>query len=204
MKLARNIGIAVIFLSLLIGVYGVIKSYVPNPSPLPFQGIKKERIGPDYLYPDTKGEVATSDFKELTEKKKCGTYSQCNRKTSSSMKKQVCENYPNSCIGKIEIDHIIPLASGGADSVKNLWPQPEQNYWNGTNYGYHEKDRLEVFLINQMKNGIIEPKEAQQCISKDWVLCYQNYLNSKNSKNIFGAIEEDIIDVIDEEDEVYE
>lgn len=199
MKLARNIGITILLISLAVGIYGAV-NIVPNPSPLPaplsVQGVKEQkekRIAPDYLYPDTKGEIATSDFKELTAVKKCGTYSKCHRGTTSGMKKEVCENY--ECVGTFQIDHVVALAMGGADSIENLWAQPEKNYWNGTNYGFHEKDRLEAFLIRQLKSGIIEPTEAQKCIAQDWVLCYR-----ENLQHNFGGIG----DIIDEDDEVYE
>ena len=48
--------------------------------------------------------------------------------------------------------------------------------WNGQNWGYHEKDKLESFLAIQVKAGNITPKDAQSCILKDWVACSMKYI----------------------------
>ncbi|HEX4277367.1 MAG TPA: hypothetical protein VHZ74_18550 [Bryobacteraceae bacterium] len=44
------------------------------------------------------------------------------------------------------LDHFIPLWAGGSSDLTNLRFQPETNLWNGRNYGYHEKDDLEVWI----------------------------------------------------------
>lgn len=156
-------------------------------------------VGPDYLYPDSKltpGLVATTDFKELTQTNP--TYSQAHRKTTEAMKKQVCDEYP--CQGLvIEIDHFCPLALGCADDARNLWAQPETNLWNGTDYGFHTKDRLEAYLVLQMKAGNISPKDAQDCILSDWVRCYTKYIAARPS---FGGIQNGDNSVDPDEDAV--
>lgn len=132
-------------------------------------------VGPAYLYPDAKltpGIVATQDIQKLTATNP--TYSQAHRKTTEAMKKEVCKEY--SCDVSIEIDHFCPLALGCADDVKNLWAQPEVNMWNGVDYGFHTKDKLEAYLVLRMKAGVITPKAAQDCILQDWVRCYQHYI----------------------------
>lgn len=149
-------------------------------------------IGPAALYPDPKlspGLIATSDFNELTRTTSgCGTYSQCHRATSSSLKEKIRAEYPN-CPQGSEIDHIIPLALGGADQAENLWCQPADNEWNGQNYGYHTKDKLEAFLVVQMKAGKITPKAAQSCIGADWVKCYQQTFGT--TPNLGGIAPQD-------------
>lgn len=142
------------------------------------------------LYPDkvlTPGLVATTDFTELTAVSSCGTYSQCHRKTTSNMKAIVCKEYPTNCTGTQEIDHFCPLALGCADDVKNLWAEPEHVMINGQDFGFHTKDKLETYLVSQMKAGKITPSDAQQCILADWVGCYKKYFNSQS----FGAINMD-------------
>lgn len=141
---------------------------------------QSSHIGPANLYPTAQispGLVATSDFTELTQKSSCGTYSQCHRQTTAAQKNIVRAEYPN-CPSPNEIDHIIPLAIGGADDVKNLWCQPALNTWSGQDYGFHTKDKLEAFLAIQVKNGSIAPKDAQDCILADWVSCYQHYFSN--------------------------
>lgn len=139
-------------------------------------------VGPANLYPDPKltpGKVATQSFEVLIAKNRDGqTYSQQNRNTTESQKRQVCAEYPENCKAGIhEIDHFCPLALGCADDVANLWAQPEHAIWNDVDYGYHTKDKLETFLVIQMKAGKISPKAAQDCILSDWVSCYGKYFS---------------------------
>lgn len=152
-------------------------------------------IAPDYLYPNpeyTPGKVATSDFKELTATTSCGTYSACHRKTTDTMKTFVCGKYPQNCDLEKEIDHFCPLALGCADDVKNLWAQPKVNMWEGENWGFQVKDRLEYFLVLQMKAGKISPKDAQNCILKDWVACYKEKIND-SALGSFYAVDPDSV-----------
>lgn len=146
-------------------------------------------IGPAYLYPDatlTPGLVATQDVAVLTASYTGQTYSMAHRNTTQAQKTQACNEYPDNCKAQHEIDHFCPLALGCADDIKNLWAQPTVNMWQGVNYGFHEKDRLETLLVNKMKAGVITPVDAQNCILKDWVACYQKYgLN----KGTFGGVD---------------
>ncbi len=173
-------------------------------------GIEVSGVQNPQLYPNralTPGLVATTDFKELTAVSTCGTYSQCHRLTTSSMKSQVCKEYPQNCDGHQEIDHFCPLALGCADDIKNLWAQPEHvgtttvqvsknasyDIGNGEDLGFHTKDKLETYLVSQMKAGKITPSDAQQCILKDWVTCFHKYQSQiSKQKVVFGAISEDL------------
>jgi hypothetical protein len=96
---------------------------------------------------------------------------------TAAEKTRVLDAYPN-CPAAHEIDHMVPLAIGGADDVKNLWCQPEANPWDGEDYGYHTKDRLEAFLARKVKAATITPRDAQSCILVDWVDCYQRYFGA--------------------------
>ncbi len=152
--------------------------------------------GPNNAYPDphlTPGLVATTDFKELTSIRACGTYSQCHRKTSSATKRVVCKEYPENCTGTQEIDHFCPLALGCADDIRNLWAEPEHVYVGSEDWGFHTKDALENRLVILMKAGLISPSEAQQCILKDWIACYNKYIKN----GLFGGVS-----TTDEDDEV--
>jgi len=55
-------------------------------------------------------------------------------------------------IGKYEvgynIDHLIPPKLGGANSIKNLWPQPLAGVW-----GWHGKNRLSVACASWFAAG---------------------------------------------------
>lgn len=146
-----------------------------------------KHAGPPALYPNpalTPGLVATTDFTELTAVTGGLTYSKVHRQTTQAMKDSVCAEYPDNCKSPKEIDHFCPLALGCADDVKNLWAQPETNVWNGQDFGFHTKDKLETFLVIQMKAGKITPKDAQTCILTDWVACYLKYFPSNNLGSI--------------------
>lgn len=89
------------------------------------------------------------------------------RKVDESEKKKVCAEYgiakcPN--LKTIEIDHLISLEIGGDDSIANLWPQPQPQA--------RLKDHgTEDPLPKLVCSGKISLKEAQSCISGDWVKC---------------------------------
>lgn len=152
-------------------------------SPLPQDGrLSSVRIASSATYPNsqyTTGIVATSDFKALTAIYHGLTYSKSVRNVTNAEKTQLTQQDPQGCALPHEVDHFIPLALGGSNDVKNLWCEPEDVLSNGINYGYHVKDKLENYLVIQMKSGAIAPADAQQCILKDWVACYQKYFSGR-------------------------
>lgn len=89
----------------------------------------------------TSGAVASTGEAEV-----CGyvgglSYSKRHRHTTPQMKRQIRWMYGNRRCG--EVDHLVPLALGGADETRNLWcqPGPDDAVWN-----YRVKDRLEAFV----------------------------------------------------------
>lgn len=141
------------------------------------------RVGPPAAYPNTQytiGVAATTDPHELQSIVNGQTYSQRNRAVSGATKALIKKEY--GCIGKVEIDHLIPLAIGGSNDIHSLWCEPEHVYdGKGNDWGYPTKDRLESILAMMVKSNAISPTDAQQCILRDWVACYQQYIK-------FGAI----------------
>jgi len=72
-----------------------------------------------------------------------------------------------------EIDHLISRELGGADDVKNLWPQPYRGRWNA-----HLKDRLENQLHKEVCAGRLKLGDAQKGIAADWTKLYRGYYGS--------------------------
>ncbi len=70
--------------------------------------------------------------------------------------------------GQYEIDHLIPLELGGADTITNLWPEPAL-----PKPGFHEKDALENRLHAMACTGMIALDSAQRWIARDWWSAYQ-------------------------------
>jgi hypothetical protein len=73
-----------------------------------------------------------------------------------------------------EVDHLISLEVGGANDVKNLWPQP----YSGTPWNAHVKDKLENKLHALVCAGTITLSDAQTAISTDWIAAYKKYIGS--------------------------
>jgi hypothetical protein len=120
----------------------------------------------------TPGEVRTIDKNEA-----CSTTTKQFRLTTEAMKKQVCINYglkdcPHE--GKMEIDHLVPLELGGADTVANLWAQPAS-----PKPGFHEKDKLENWLHEQVCSGKMALIDAQAKIRTNWFAAYQEMNNAR-------------------------
>ncbi len=59
-----------------------------------------------------------------------------------------------------EIDHLVPLELGGANSIANLWPEAAP--------GYHAKDLVENALHEAVCAGRTSLRSAQRQIARDW------------------------------------
>lgn len=113
----------------------------------------------------TPGEVRTTDADQV-----CHSSTKEYRHTTAAMKRHVCLMYvekdcPHQKI--MELDHLIPLELGGADSEANLWPQPAKPF-----PGFHAKDKLENELHKEVCSGKISLEEAQKEIRTDWWAAY--------------------------------
>ena len=86
------------------------------------------------------------DVRHVTEKMKREVYAAY----GAVKRKDVC----------CEVDHLISRELGGADDVKNIWPQPWTQAW--------IKDRVENWLHRQVCAGTITLHEAQRGIARDW------------------------------------
>jgi hypothetical protein len=67
-----------------------------------------------------------------------------------------------------ELDHLIPLEMGGADTLNNIWPQCGPTKASLYNRYFKIKDQVEDYLTAQIKAGTIDLDTAQKGISSDW------------------------------------
>ena len=125
----------------------------------------------------TPGEV-----RALTKDQICATkWGKDERLVTAAMKEEVYKAYGVPITarhitvnGKVssafEVDHLISRELGGADSVKNLWPEPYTGPWNA-----HMKDKLENKLHVEVCAGRVDLAVAQKLISGDWRVPYAKY-----------------------------
>jgi hypothetical protein len=81
------------------------------------------------------------------------------RLVTDAMKKRIAAAYGlqfEKIRDRVEFDHLIPNALGGASTEKNLWPEPYRGPWNA-----HCKDRLEWFAIREVKTGRMSLAEGR-------------------------------------------
>jgi hypothetical protein len=74
-----------------------------------------------------------------------------------------------------EVDYLITPGLGGADDIRNLWPQPYvSTVWNA-----RVKDALEDRLRDLVCTGQVDLAEAQHDISTDWIAAYKKYFGTE-------------------------
>jgi hypothetical protein len=99
-----------------------------------------------------------------------------NKTTSQGQKNQVYPMYdvthPEHNTGSTqvcEIDHLVPLELGGADTMANLWPQCSPGYENWQGPGFRDKDGFENYLwFHVCVNEDISLHDAQNEIATNW------------------------------------
>jgi hypothetical protein len=106
----------------------------------------------------------------------CGTSPPKNRIVAASLQRKVFEEYgivaaePRA----YEVDYLITPALGGADDIRNLWPQSYSSaVWNA-----RVKDALEDRLHELVCEGNLELATAQHDISSDWIAAYKKYFHT--------------------------
>jgi len=72
-----------------------------------------------------------------------------------------------------EVDHLVSLELGGSNSIANLWPEAAS-----PTPGYHQKDKVENYLHQQVCAGKIALAKAQQEEVTNWLAIYQQIKNN--------------------------
>jgi hypothetical protein len=99
-----------------------------------------------------------------------------NKPVPVSLQRQVFEAYGISRAEPraYEIDYLITPALGGADDIRNLWPESYSNtLWNA-----HVKDALEDHLHDLVCEGKLDLSTAQHEIAGNWIEAYKKYFHT--------------------------
>jgi hypothetical protein len=124
--------------------------------------------------------------KDLTAAKICKTkWGLDKRHVTESMKKQVFAEYriDLSRRSEFEVDHLVSRELGGADDVKNLWPES----YITQPYNAHRKDRLENHLHKLICNKTITLEQARDAVTHDWRKAYKKYFGVPTPEPVKAA-----------------
>ena len=67
-----------------------------------------------------------------------------------------------------ELDHLVPLELGDADTLNNIWPQCGPNGVALRQRYFKLKDMVEDYLAAMVKAGKMDLDEARKGIAADW------------------------------------
>ena len=157
-----------------------------------FHQQKKERAQREYAQvvarplPDTRftpGAVRTISSRDV-----CGARAgELRLNVSPAIQSAVFQEYgmPNAKPQNYELDYLITPELGGADDIRNLWPEPySQTEWNA-----HVKDQLEDYLYQQVCEGRIDLSTAQRDIASNWVSAYKQYFHTEEPLPVRPSID---------------
>jgi hypothetical protein len=94
-----------------------------------------------------------------------------------AVRHQVFQEYGivNATAEKYEVDYLIAPGLGGAEDIRNLWPEPRFDAkWNS-----FVKDQLEEYLHESVCAGKVNLQTAQADESRDWISAYQKYFHTQ-------------------------
>jgi hypothetical protein len=99
------------------------------------------------------------------------------RRVSEALQQQVFREYGlrGARVENYEVDYLISPGLGGADDIRNLWPEPRYN----TTWNSFVKDQLEDYLHRSVCAGKLDLATAQKDLSTDWISAYKKYFRTK-------------------------
>ena len=120
----------------------------------------------------TPGAVATANREQV-----CQSAQPKNRAVPVALQRRIFAEYGISGAEPraYEVDYLITPALGGADDIRNLWPQSNSSaVWNA-----QVKDALEDHLHKLVCEGSLDLVAAQKDISSDWIAAYRKYFHTE-------------------------
>ena len=123
----------------------------------------------------TPGDILPSATKEQI----CQSgYASSVRNVPTSVKNKVYAEYSitSHTTGQYEVDHLVSLELGGSNDISNLWPEAAS-----PKPGFHEKDKVENYLHDQVCSGAVSLQQAQIEIATNWLTIYDRMPSSAKS-----------------------
>lgn len=101
-------------------------------------------------------------------------YASSVRNVPTSEKDQVYAEYGivSHTAGQYEVDHLVSLELGGSNDIANLWPEAAS-----PKPGFHEKDKVENYLHDQVCSGAVSLQQVQIEIATNWLNVYNSMPN---------------------------
>jgi hypothetical protein len=101
-------------------------------------------------------------------------YASSVRNVPQSVKAKVYAEYgiTRHLPGQYEVDHLVSLELGGSNDIANLWPEAAS-----PTPGFHEKDKVENYLNQQVCAEKITLQQAQIEIATNWLAVYDRMLH---------------------------
>jgi len=98
-------------------------------------------------------------------------YSSGVRNVPDSEKNEVYAEYgiTSRSPGQYEVDHFVSLELGGSNDISNLFPEAAS-----PKPGFHEKDKVENYLHDQVCSGAMTLEDAQIKIATNWLDVYNS------------------------------
>lgn len=115
----------------------------------------------------TPGDVMETDVKKICQQGYAGSV----RNVPDSEKNQVYSEYgiASHTPGQYEVDHLVSLELGGSNDISNLWPELAE-----PRPGFHDKDKVENYMHDQVCAGKISLQDAQVQIATNWLAIYNS------------------------------
>jgi|ERR1700728_2102590 len=106
-----------------------------------------------------------------------------NKTVSVALQRKVFGEYgiKSAAPSAYEVDYLITPALGGADDIRNLWPQSNRaTVWNA-----QVKDVLEERLRDLVCDGKLDLATAQRDMATNWIQAYKKYFHTNRPLSTF-------------------
>jgi hypothetical protein len=122
------------------------------------------------------GHLTPGATRSVTKEDLCSSSPQGFYPISANLASSVFEKYriQNPRPRSYEVDYLITPGLGGADDIRNLWPQPYgAGEWNA-----HVKDALEDHLHDLVCEDSLDLATAQHDLATNWIDAYRKYFKT--------------------------